>query len=255
MCCLQTAYLGPSRLLRRRQRQKSRRDKNVTNARNLPHAVRKFITTRGQAGVSFAGFMGTLRLGCALLVLAAAGCGSYVKHDDSGPPPLPKGSATNAANTPHAGSDASGSTPATMMTMMIATGSAGMKAEAAGMSATGSDDHDEAGYGGATASAAVSGNAEAGSGGAGSGAGGHGASAGGAAGASGRAGAGGRGGASGDDGDDQNPDGTTDRDVTGPCRDLDLFCLDDLDMFLLNPECFTCNSGMGCQSCEFFRAI
>ena len=189
--------------------------------------------------------MGTHRFVCAFSLLVAAGCGSYVKHDDSGPPPLPKGSVTNGASAPRAGSDASKAQPA----MMIATGSAGTKEDAAGTSAA----SDDAGDGGSNASAAISGNA--GSAEAGSGAGGHDAGAGGASGASGRAGSGGRGGASGGDGDDQNPDGTTDRDVTGPCRDLDLFCLDNLDMFLLNPECFTCNDGMGCQSCEFFRAI
>lgn len=45
------------------------------------------------------------------------------------------------------------------------------------------------------------------------------------------------------------------RDPNGPCRDLELFCFDPFDMFIFNPECFTCNQGMGCQACEFFQAI
>ena len=45
------------------------------------------------------------------------------------------------------------------------------------------------------------------------------------------------------------------RDPAGPCKDLDLFCFDIFDMFIFNPECFTCNGGMGCQSCEAFQAI
>jgi hypothetical protein len=45
------------------------------------------------------------------------------------------------------------------------------------------------------------------------------------------------------------------RDPNGPCRDLELFCFDPFDMFIFNPECFTCNNGMGCQACEFFQAI
>ncbi|HKP59738.1 MAG TPA: hypothetical protein VJV78_23605 [Polyangiales bacterium] len=49
------------------------------------------------------------------------------------------------------------------------------------------------------------------------------------------------------------PSGT--RDPNGPCRDLMLFCFDPFDMFILNPECFTCNNGMGCQDCDFFQAI
>ena len=200
------------------------------------------MTTHAKAGVSFTGFMGMLRTVCALSLLGAASCGSYVKHVDSGPPPLPRGSATNGASAPRAGSDASSGSPATMM--MIATGSAGTTQATTGMSAAGGHDSDDAGHGGSHASAAISGNAGSG-----------GAVTGGASGAIGRAGAGGRGASGGDDGNDQNPGGTTDRDVTGPCRDLDLFCLNNLDMFLLNPECFTCNGGMGCQSCEFFRAI
>ena len=46
-----------------------------------------------------------------------------------------------------------------------------------------------------------------------------------------------------------------DRDPNGPCRDLELFCFDIFDMFIFNPECFTCNNGMGCASCENFQAI
>ena len=43
--------------------------------------------------------------------------------------------------------------------------------------------------------------------------------------------------------------------MKGPCKDLNLFCFDPFDMFILNPECFTCNGGQGCQACEFFQAI
>jgi hypothetical protein len=55
-------------------------------------------------------------------------------------------------------------------------------------------------------------------------------------------------------------DGTTDpgtgtRDPNGPCKDLELFCFDPFDMFIFNPECFTCNNGMGCVACELFQAI
>ena len=64
---------------------------------------------------------------------------------------------------------------------------------------------------------------------------------------------------SGSDGSDVADDPTAPssgtRDVNGPCRDLQLFCFDPFDMFILNPECFTCNSGMGCQDCEAFQAI
>jgi hypothetical protein len=49
------------------------------------------------------------------------------------------------------------------------------------------------------------------------------------------------------------PSGTPD--PNGPCKDLNLFCFDPFDMFILNPECFTCNNGMGCQACELFQAI
>ena len=170
---------------------------------------------------------------------AALGCGSYVQHPESGPPTLPSGSKTNAAQ---GGGGATAMPPA-----MIATGSAGMHEDSAGMSGGSDDANDEGGRGGASVSAAISG-----SGGGGNGV------AGGAAGSSRNAGSGGASGAGGQGGaagqDDSDADGST-RDVTGPCRDLDLFCLNNLDMFLLNPECFTCNDGMGCQTCEFFRAI
>jgi hypothetical protein len=36
---------------------------------------------------------------------------------------------------------------------------------------------------------------------------------------------------------------------------LNLVCFDAIDMFILNPECYTCNGGMGCQDCELFQAI
>lgn len=51
-----------------------------------------------------------------------------------------------------------------------------------------------------------------------------------------------------------DPSGGT-RDVNGPCKDLMLFCFDPFDMFTFNPECFTCNSGMGCQDCVDLQAI
>ena len=43
--------------------------------------------------------------------------------------------------------------------------------------------------------------------------------------------------------------------MNGPCKDLNLFCFDPFDMFIFNPECTTCNNGMGCQACEAFQAI
>ena len=68
---------------------------------------------------------------------------------------------------------------------------------------------------------------------------------------------GGGGGAAGDDSsvDPSDPPSSGTRDVNGPCKDLDLFCFDPFDMFIFNPDCFTCNNGMGCQSCENFQAI
>jgi hypothetical protein len=53
--------------------------------------------------------------------------------------------------------------------------------------------------------------------------------------------------------DDSSGNGT--RDPNGPCKDLDLFCFDPIDMFIFNPECATCNNGMGCQDCVAFQAI
>jgi hypothetical protein len=42
------------------------------------------------------------------------------------------------------------------------------------------------------------------------------------------------------------------RNVKGPCKDLQLFCFDPFDMFIINPsDCFTCNDGKGCQGCAF----
>jgi hypothetical protein len=38
-------------------------------------------------------------------------------------------------------------------------------------------------------------------------------------------------------------------DKSGPCKDLNLFCFDAIDMFLFNADCFTCNGGKGCQGC------
>lgn len=186
----------------------------------------------------------------AMMVIASAslalGCGSYVPHDDSGPPPLPSGSKANDAIAAQGGGGAT-----SMPSAMIATGSAGMHQDSAGMSGGSDDANDEGGRGGSSVSAAISGSGGGGEGGrAGAAGSSRNAGSGGASGAGDRAGAGGQGGAAGQD----DGDGTT-RDVTGPCRDLDLFCLNDLDMFLLNPECFTCNDGMGCQTCEFFRAI
>jgi hypothetical protein len=52
-----------------------------------------------------------------------------------------------------------------------------------------------------------------------------------------------------------DPGTTGARDPNGPCKDLELFCFDPFDMFIFNPECFTCNSGMGCVACELFQAI
>lgn len=178
-------------------------------------------------------------------------CGSYVQHVDSGPPPLPTGTTgttgtmMNNAMGARAGAAASSTPSTTIMTAMAGTQAAA--ANGAGMSAAdGLDAGVDIGAGGSRVTAAISGSGAGGSAGRAS------AGAGGASGSSGRAGASGRGGASGsDDGDDQTPT----RDVTGPCRALDLFCVNNLDMFLLNPECFTCNDGMGCQACEFFRAI
>lgn len=77
-------------------------------------------------------------------------------------------------------------------------------------------------------------------------------------GAAGAGASGGSGGAAGDDGSIDPSDPTQSsgaRDVNGPCKDLDLFCFDPFDMFIFNPECFTCNGGMGCQSCENFQAL
>jgi hypothetical protein len=53
------------------------------------------------------------------------------------------------------------------------------------------------------------------------------------------------------------PSGSTNgaRDPNGPCKALNLFCFDPFDMFTLNPECFTCNNGMGCMDCVDFQAI
>ena len=44
------------------------------------------------------------------------------------------------------------------------------------------------------------------------------------------------------------------RDPNGPCKDLNLFCFDPFDMFIFNPDCFTCNNGKGCQACVAFQA-
>jgi hypothetical protein len=41
----------------------------------------------------------------------------------------------------------------------------------------------------------------------------------------------------------------------GPCKDLMLFCLEAIDMFLFNPDCFTCSGGKGCQACNIPYAI
>jgi hypothetical protein len=46
-------------------------------------------------------------------------------------------------------------------------------------------------------------------------------------------------------------DGTGDY---APCESLNLICFDVIDMFILNPQCFTCNNGLGCQTCDFFQA-
>ena len=46
----------------------------------------------------------------------------------------------------------------------------------------------------------------------------------------------------------------TGADPNGPCKDLQLFCFDPFDMFIFNPECFTCNNGMGCMTCIAFKA-
>ncbi|HET6338080.1 MAG TPA: hypothetical protein VFG30_32885, partial [Polyangiales bacterium] len=43
--------------------------------------------------------------------------------------------------------------------------------------------------------------------------------------------------------------------ATGPCKDLQLFCFDIFDMFIFNPDCFTCNNGDGCMDCVDFLAI
>jgi hypothetical protein len=48
--------------------------------------------------------------------------------------------------------------------------------------------------------------------------------------------------------------GSGGRNVNGPCKDLNLFCFDPFDMFIFNPDCFTCNSGKGCQACVAFKA-
>jgi hypothetical protein len=39
-----------------------------------------------------------------------------------------------------------------------------------------------------------------------------------------------------------------------PCESLGLICFDPIDMFILNPQCFTCNNGAGCQTCDMFQA-
>jgi hypothetical protein len=88
---------------------------------------------------------------------------------------------------------------------------------------------------------------------------------GGAAGTSGPTGTGGTGSTAGTTGNAGSGTGTSGSDAggpgngvpdpNGPCRDLDLVCFDAIDMFILNPECSTCNAGMGCQACELFQAI
>lgn len=52
-----------------------------------------------------------------------------------------------------------------------------------------------------------------------------------------------------DDGGTKTGSGTAERDVNGPCKDLQLICFDIFDMWA-NEECATCNSGMGCQGCD-----
>lgn len=73
--------------------------------------------------------------------------------------------------------------------------------------------------------------------------------AGGSAGVSGSGGMGGAGGSAGSGGA-----GGAGADPNGPCKDLNLFCFDPFDMFIFNPQCFTCNNGQGCKACINFRA-
>jgi hypothetical protein len=168
--------------------------------------------------------------------LALLGCANSSGEDDS----------RHVPNVLSAGSGAgSGAQGLAGAPAMVGNGSAGTLG-AAGMHAGATG-----GPGGTGVVAAAAG---AGSGGGGTGAAGTSAGAGGLRGTSGSgatAGMPGTGGVSGMEGTDEGGiDGGEEEapDPNGPCADLYLICFDIFDMWI-NPECATCNGGMGCQGC------